>query len=363
MWFGTRCNVLCTTQGAFYSEVDTSEGRSSVCEFGLSSQKQKFPGLPDGWGDWYPPNFYQFDVNTRTQIDRTPYRDRLRNRCAGLRSAGYHNGVVFFAGGALGGGINMFAFNAATGEYLGSRAYPEYRTIRKWVVAGNALYTGVGTTYYGRILRWTGDVTNPFSFVEVGIIEGVPRELCEYIDANGRSRLAVTARGVFLSPAIYDAGLSQHQRWQWSEIWSPDEYEPDFTTRTTYVGGGIAFLNGWLYFGTMHIPGNAADRHQTCVIKPGSFEHTLPPSVCFGDTGDDYTSRYKQNDIRLGTQRATSIWRIRNAESPDRETQLLYGEANLRAYNPDYPPPPAEGSPDEEWDAWMELVFPETPTM
>lgn len=361
VWFGTGGNVLCTTQGAFYSDVDVSERSTSVCEFGESAQKQRYPGLPDSIGDWYPPNFYQYDVNTRTQIDRTPYNDPRRNRCMGLRSAGYHNGVVFFGGGAMGGGINLFAFNARTGEYLGSQAYPEYRTVRKWTVVGNTLYTGVGTSYYGRILRWTGSVTDPFNFTEVGVVEGVPRELTGYVDSSGRNRLAVTSKGVYVSPPITGTGLTRQQRYQWIEAWSPDEYEPDYTTRITYVGGGIEFLNGWLYFGTMHIPGNAADLHTTCVIPPYNFE--LPSSVCMGDPGDDYAADYKYYAAYQGTERATTIWRIRNPESNNRETQLLYGEATLHAYNPNHPAPPPEGASDDEWEAWMEQVFPETPNV
>ena len=361
VWFGTGGNVLCTTEGAFYSEVDTSQGRSSVCEFGNSSQRQKLPGLPATMGDWYPPNFYQYDVNTRTQIDRTPYRDTLRNRSIGLRSAGYHNGVVFYGGGSIGGGISLFAFNARTGAYLGSKLYPDYRTIRKWTVIGNTLYTGVGTTYYGRILRWTGSVSNPFSFTEVGVVDGAIRELTGYVDSNGRNRLAVTAKGVFVSPPITGSGLTSSQRYQWITAWSPNEYEPDFTTRTTYVGGGIEFLNGWLYFGTMHIPYNAADLHTTCLIPPYNIQ--LPSSVCMGDPGDDYASTYKYYAAYLGTSRATSIWRIRNPESSNRETQLLYGEASLGAYDPNHPPPPAEGASSTEWQAWMDLVFPKAPNV
>jgi hypothetical protein len=146
----------------------------------------------------------------------------------------------------------------------------------------NVLYTGVGTSFFGRILRWTGSVTDPFNFVEVGTIQGVPRELTGYVDSNGLSRLAVTGKGVFVSPAIPNnrAGLVPQQANQWIQAWSPAEYDPDYATRITYVGGGIAFLNGWLYFGTMHIPGNAADVHTTCVIQPPGFQ--LPPDTCFG---------------------------------------------------------------------------------
>ena len=334
LWFGTGGNILCTTQGAFFSEVSPGGYGSSVCEFGDSQIATQFSNLPPHYGDWRPPRIYQYDLETRTIIDRTPYSDPLRNRCLGLRSAGYNNGVVFLAGGNLGGGLSMFAFNAATGEYLGSQEFTAYRTIRKWLVVNNVLYTGVGTSYTGRILRWTGSVSNPWSFSEVGRVSGVPRELTEYIDGDGRSRIAVSARGIFLSPAIYGTGLSSWQAYSWTEIWSPDQYEPDFVTRTTYVGGGIGFLNGWLYFGTMHIPGNAAGLHITCSIPP--YGIPLSSDVCFGAHSEEDATTYSSS-ISTGTERATSIWRIKNAEdSNNRVTQLLYGEAQLRAFNPDY---------------------------
>lgn len=362
VWFGTGGNVLCTTQGSLLNGDDPFGRSSSVCEFSEGYWKQQRPNLPDTWGDWFPPFFYQYDVDSRSQIDRTPYQDTNRNHCKGLRSAGYHNGVVFFAGGVFGGGITMFAFNAATGEYLGSQNFPQYRTIRKWTVVKNVLYTGVGTSYSGRILRWMGSVNNPFNFTEVGVVQGVVRELTGYVDSSGNDRLAVSAKGVFVSPAIpsNSTGLLPEQSDQWIQAWSPNEYEPDFTTRITYVGGGIAFLNGWLYFGTMHIPGKPAILHTTCVIPPYNLQ--LPQSVCFGEIAeDDPAASYKFHAIHQGTGRATSIWRIRNPESSNRETQLLYGEETLRAYNPNYPDPPAEGASEQEWQTWMDQVFPEVP--
>ena len=328
LWFGTGANVLCTTAGAFFSSVTPEGNGSIICEFGDSQILLQFPNLPPQYGDWRPPMFYQYDLETKTLIDRTPYKDPLRNRCLGLRSGGYHNGVVFLAGGSLGGGVSMFAFNAATGAYIGSRNFPNYRTIRKWLVVNNVLYTGVGTTYTGRILRWTGSLSNPWSFSEVGRVSGVPRELAEYIDGDGRRRIATTARGVFLSPAIRGTGLTTRQARSWIQIWSPDEYEPDYVTRTTYVGGGIGFVAGSLVFATMHIPNNAADLHHTCSIPP--YGIPIPSNLCYGET----TTSNELGRISSGTRRATSIWRIRNAESSNRVTELLYGEAQLRAFNP-----------------------------
>ena len=325
LWVGTGANILCTTQGAFFSEVSAGGSTAGVCEFGESWVAARFPGLPEQYGDWRPPKIYQYDLGTKQLIDRTP-NDPSINRILGLRSAGSHNGVVFLAGGRFGGGVVMFAFNGHTGEYLGSRTFIQYRTIRKWLVVNNQLYTGMGTSSTGRILRWTGSLQNLWSFEEVGQVNGAVRELAEYRDDSGRSRIAVTAKGVYLSPAIMGASLTSADYSNWTEIWSPNQYDPDLVTRATYVGGGIEFLNGWLYFGTMHIPGNAADVHTTCTLTGGI---QIPSRFCMGEP---QTSE-EQSALYYGTARATSIWRIRNAESNNRVTQLLYGEAQLPAYD------------------------------
>ena len=327
LWFGTGANVVCTTIGAFSSSVSPDTSDASICEYGDSQIFKDFPTLPEEKGDWRPPMFYEYNLQTGRLIDRTPYNDRLRNRNLGLRSAGSHKGVVFYAGGSLGGGISMFAFDAVTKEYLGSRRFTAYRTIRKWIVVNDQLYTGVGTTFNGRVLRWMGSRNDPFNFIEVGQVRGVPRELAEYIDANGRKRIAASANGVYLSPAITGDGLTSGQAGNWQQIWSPNEYEPDYIARLTYTGGGIAFLNGWLYFGTMHVPYQVTKTHESCTFQPGNFP--LPGSRCFGEPRNST----EEEILVEGTQRATTIWRIKNAESANRVTQLLYGEARLPAYN------------------------------
>ena len=328
LWLGTGANVLCTTQGAFFNEINPDQSGPAVCEFGESWVVDRFPRMPNAYGDWRPPKIYRYDINSKQLIDRTPYNDPQINRCFGLRSAGSHNGVVFLAGGKIGSGLIMFAYNGDNGQYLGSQTFSEYRSIRKWLVVDNQLYTGVGTaTGIGEILKWTGDASNPFEFDVVGQIGGLPRELVEYIDSNDMSRIAASARGIFLSPAIDGDGLTPAQSSDWKQIWSAEEYEPDFATRTTYVGGGIEFLNGWLYFGTMHIPGNAYDLHSTCVLQPSGIQ--IPSSLCMGEPQDIG----EQFDLYNSTIRATSIWRIRNAETETSVTQLLYGEEQLPAYD------------------------------
>ena len=118
----------------------------------------------------------------------------------GFRSAGSFNGVVFLAGGSISGPVIMFAFDANTKAYLGSRTFAKYSTIRKWLIVNNKLYTAMGTQAQpGNILRWAGSRTNPWNFMVVGTVKGVPREIAEYRDASGGIRIAASANGVYSS--------------------------------------------------------------------------------------------------------------------------------------------------------------------
>jgi hypothetical protein len=323
VWFGTGANVQCTTSGNFLGFEggliidDAADVPYMVCEFENSEMYATNPLLNPGEGDWRPPKIYEYDLATDTLIDRTP-PDPLIDRCAGIRSAGSHNGVVFMAGALLDGGIVMWAFDADTKDYLGSQFFSGYQTIRKWLVVKGQLYTGVAQIGQGLILRWTGSRSNPFSFQVVGRVSGFPRELAEYIDGSGRSRIVAHATGIWVSPAIRWRGLSRWHSRRWSQVWSSAEYEPDATTQMTYGGGDLHYHDGWVYWGTLHIPFWAFFMHQSC-----------PLSTCFGEpeTPEEFQA------LALGTSRATSVWRARNLEGTP-EIQLLYGEAQLPAYNP-----------------------------
>ena len=319
VWFGTGANVVCTTLGAFVGATDPGASSSYVCEYG-DSQLAREGRISAQRGDWRPPRIFEYDLTTRTLYDRTP-NDPMLRRSMGIRSAGSHNGVVFMAGGSRSGPVIMFAFDANTKEYLGSSTFTEGSTLRKWLVSNDNLYTGIGTQgQSGRILRWTGNRDNPFSFVVVGTVNGVPRELAHYIDGNSQTRIAVSGQGVWISPAMNAQGVLPASTASWRRIWIPQQYEPDFITSTTYGGGGIFQFDGWLYWGTVQVPGRGAYQHTQCSI----------PQYCFGEP----QNAEEESILNNGTSRATSIWRARNLEGIP-EVQLLYGEAELPAYNPD----------------------------
>ncbi len=338
LWFGTGANVYCTTANMYIGYEEGDEGSRSVCEYGDSMVYRKGIVTSPGRGDFRPPKMYEYilasdGTGTGTIIDRTPTSDPLLKQVMGIRSAGSHNGVVFFAGGArVGGGIIMFAFNATTKQYLGSYRFTTWGTsnmsIRKWLVVKNRLYTAVGSDAmnggsffnYGYMLRWTGSVSNPFSFVTVGRVIGHPRELAEYVDNSGRSRIATISQNVYLSPPITSAYGLPTSTATWSMKWSPWSYEPDQTSRVGYGGGGIHQFDGWLYWGTTMVPYRAGYLHENCTY--GSYW------PCYGEPQNDA----EENELLNGTWRATTLWRGRNLESATPEIQLLYGESELPMY-------------------------------
>ncbi len=320
LWFGTGANVACTTLGAFVSS-EVTDTSSYVCEYGESQLARENPLVTDENGDWRPPKMYEYNLTTNTLTDRTPDVSQV-TLSQGIRSAGSHNGVVFLAGGSLNNGVIMFAFDADTKEYLGSRTFRRYGTIRKWLVINNRLYTAMGTAGgQGNILRWTGSRNNPFSFVVVGTVNGVPRELAHYIDGNGESRIAISGEGVWISPAMNALGVLPRSTALWRQIWNPQDYEPDvLISYAAYGGGAISQFDGWLYWGTLHIPGRSEFVHSQCNFQ----------AICFGEPQNE-----EEEDILAdGARRATTIWRARGLETANPEIQLLYGEAELPAYNP-----------------------------
>ena len=348
VWFGTAPNTLCMVNGTYHQQTTTTLNDSWVCEQSVSRYPDFMSGVTGqdysalklmGLGDWRTPKIYRYNIATGENEDKTPNpltpEGQLILSTVGLRSAGTHNGVVFLAGPGFGGGdssVNMFAFNAATGDFLESRAFTDYDNIRKWIVANNELYTAVGDKnatvvgeteeYAGRVLKWEGDITDPFNFKEVGYLPGSGAEL-----AFHDGRLFVTTwpgaeltgsaafSGLYMSETVPTTG-GLDTLTVWKEIWNAAEYEPDPVVARTYGGGAVASFDGHLYWGTMHVPGLA-----------------LAAAVLFYDlnTSDEELMQ----EAMMATNRAISIYRASNFDNNDTGTkELLYGESTLKQYSP-----------------------------
>lgn len=302
LWWGTGPNIHCLVMSGYLQSTATVQTDSYVCE------PTRAP-----YGDFRPAKIYQYDERSDTQTDLTS-RIPATSRAAylattGIRSAGSLDGVVFFAGPTR-AGINMFAFDADDGSFLGHSSFPAYTNIRKWVEVQGELYTGVAkATGGGAVLRWTGSKSSPFVFEEVGVIDGDGAELAEH---DGRLYVATwptgsgesrSVAGLWMSPLIGgDHLLAAADAADWTKVWVASDYEPDDTAARHYGGGALASFDGRLYWGTMHVPGTTS----------------LELETVYGDAVGE--------DVYLRASRAISIFRGDDFDTDHKSVEVLYGD-------------------------------------
>ncbi len=322
IWFGTMANTMCLF-GTDLVGQGPNENAYWVCEFGES---QYSPPLAEKIGDWRPPHIYNYTPDSL--VDVTP-QDPLINRTLGFRSAVSDGRLVIVAGPGLYTGVNFFYFNGDTGEYLGSYRNRLLNNIRKWVKVDGVLYTTVGLVDgRGAVLRWRGDsenLTHLNRFEVVGILDAEGAELALHEerlfvatwpnDSESNLTRTTTLAGLYMSPVLPAGGLTRHDAKSWQKVWQVDNYEPDALIATTYGLGALASFDGYLYWGSMHVPLNALNVFYDTYGKP------IDPA--------------EQLAATIGCSRALAIFRGRNFGSDQQEAQLLYGQKNLYTYTPD----------------------------
>jgi hypothetical protein len=322
LYFGTGPNIHCLVAGMYMGLKTPIQTDCFTCEFGSS---QFSPPMPPEIGDWRPSRIFSYDTEADIQIEITP-PDPLLGSTLGIRSAGNSGGVTMLGGPNVTGGINLFAYETASGDYLGSTtlllvpgtAIP-ITNIRKWLVIDEVLYLGIGTIDGGSILRWNGSLVNPFQFENVGIIDGQAAELAEH---DGKlfvstwptiAGKATVFAGLWMSPEIPQGGLTSANTNDWEKVWTVTDYEPDMVIAATYGGGALKSFDGKLYWGTMHVPLSTAFAHfQT--FPPQSLEDSILGA--------------------LGSHRAISIFSGDEFGTPEENIDLLYGNAIFPVYTP-----------------------------
>lgn len=313
LWFGTIANTLCLVMDGFYPSGTFAPYQNSAwaCEM--------------GGRDARPPRIFNYDTWSGRLTDLTSQvvsrggddLARLQSTI-GLRSAGAHEGVVFF-GGIGRGAVNLFAFNAWTHQYIGSYSFdgndgrPRYSNIRQWIVAKGELYTGVGKRGGGAVLRWIGDVSDPFQFETVGDLLGDPAYLVEY-----KGRIASSTWGgppdsggfvIYMSPRFgVDQQLNAADASNWSIVWKLSQYEVEPTA--VQMGGAIAVEGDSLIWGTM------------CVPLTGLFEYQRA-----------YPGAPVDAAAFLGTYRPITIFRGHHLETASPRVDVLYGNTMLPQFD------------------------------
>lgn len=340
LWFGTAPNVQCLVLSSYLGMTAAQENDSWSCEFGQSGFRQTMPQLPAALGDWRPSQLYRYHVADGTLQDvgvelAGVHAARLR-ATLGIRSAGGLGRLVLFAGPSmsLGGGLNVFAFDGVTGNFVSSTTLPAYDNIRRWIVAGGDLYTAVGKTGGGgALLKWNGDpgdlgtaaAPNPalFDLVEVGTLPAEGADLAEH-----QGRIFVTTwpetiggkpvyAGLYMSRPLGTSGLGASSE-SLQEVWKATDYEPDAVTAATYGGGALASHDGKLVWGTMHVPFTATLAHVRAYA-----------SILGGQPGTKDALA-----AVAGTWRAVAIFSGQDLGTPQQRVRVLYGNTVLPAYVP-----------------------------
>jgi len=337
IWVGTAANPHCLVIGGMTLPLGGTfphETSSWVCEY----EQGNFLEEPRPIGDWRPPRIYAYDTGTQSFEEKKPDKFidlKMLRLTVGLRSAGSLGNVVFFAGPSLGeSAISIFAFNA-DGTYIGAEKLMDYENIRKWLVADGSLYTVVwnsedsGST----VLKWTGDVEDPFQFEIVGNLNSQGRELAFHDD-----RIFISTRpkeisvqsgefaSLYMSPSVPDGGLTGDSALGWTKVWEITDYEPDITAASATAGGALASFDGYLYWGTLMAP----------------FTSTISAFQRHFDVDDDFTLDADDNggleaeellSAILGTYRAISVFRGKDFDTAP-VIELLYGQRYFPVYDP-----------------------------
>lgn len=349
LWFGTGSNIVPVGFGAILDNVNDDSDRDLealvpalefsdiVLEFAKSTYKNGELGL---LGDYRPPRMYAYSIGSQLLTDITP-DDPLVEKTFGIRSAAYFNGVVLLAGPYMDKdlkGINIFAYNAQTKEFIGSTCLRSLsndegaivadgiNNIRKWLVVNDILYTTIGTASGGNVLRWKGSLNNPFTFDVVGTLENQGTDLVYHDnrlfvftwppseDYTGVSIEVDTSKVcdiIMTKNEIPTEGLTAGT--EFVKVWSVSDYEPDTVTASTYGLGAAASFGGYLYWGTMHVP--LAGGASQIKAHPGEFNRPFKLTAAF----------FKSN-------RQSAVFRGRNLASDNPEIELLYGEDYLYRY-------------------------------
>ncbi|MFE7134697.1 hypothetical protein ACFVIM_27935 [Streptomyces sp. NPDC057638] len=335
-YFGTLANATCNASSSFSGDATPNHVRNAeVCEFGEGAAAGELGALH---GDARTPRVFRVHADTQKVQDLTPASDPLLKRTVGLRGAASDDGVVFLfgqlvaEGQSVGTGLSMFAFEGATGRFLGSKAYSDLVSARGGVVAADGnLYLAARApgASGGRVLRWTGDKENPFAFEVVAQLENDPGYITTF-----RDRLVVSGWGtqipgqkgavsggpakIWMSPPVPPSGLTFDTAAAWEPIFSWDQYDPDPALSKGVAWGALTEWRGELYVGSYN---------QAAVGAVQTMWQT------YGEAAQPKGDVLRKRDMISGSRPAT-VFRISDPGTDKQRTTLLYGERKLPVYNP-----------------------------
>jgi hypothetical protein len=138
--------------------------------------------------------------------------------------------------------------------------------------------------------------------------------------------------GLYRSPDPGDDGVlgtGGDDSGTWDKIWQVNDYEPDPLVAATYAGGALASFDGYLFWGTMHVPFVATLVHFNLYQDYySSLDDTTTPTLLEATL-----------EAMVGTQRTGKIFRGADLDTSP-AIDLLYGlpAVPVFTYTPGDPP-------------------------
>ncbi len=325
---GTAANPHCLAQGAFGFTTPYATA-SWACEFGSSPYAFLIPGL-DLIGDFRPGQILAYNKTTHAVTDLTPQDASLPFGVSaevlvtrGMRFATTVGDLMIIGGPTLTGNVQLFFYRSDTLAYLGAATLPGYNSIRRAALVNGELYIAMGKPSGGEVLKWTGSV-NPApcascnSFEVVGEFDGLVAFIVEH---EGRLFASTwpafdgtSVAKLFMSRPLNGTPLTNADALSWTQVWDASEYDPDPLLAATYAGGAMASFDGYLFFGTMHLP-------------------DLGLGVFLGVHGAPTTEEDLLSTL-YATLRPTVLFRGKDFGTPQQEIDLAYGAKTLPVFTP-----------------------------
>ncbi len=174
--------------------------------------------------------------------------------------------------------------------------------------------------------------------------------------------------GIYISVPMPEGGLNPvAAATNFKEAFTFDQYEPDMARAYTYGGGALAYFDGWLIWGSMHVPEtssaaiqlaypalfdiprynstcrNILDPDDTCENLEGETDDHALRALClaelYGAASQEIKDEYdacvemKANYNIALEDPAISIFRGRNLETNNPEIDVLYGYPSMMSLN------------------------------
>jgi len=313
-----------------------------VCENG-SSQNAITKQLAAVYGDMSVDHLWRFNAFNHKLEDVTPPpgdgpgQSKLFQNILTMRGGAQHNGVVFLAGSQNGpnfrkawGPVTIFAWEANTARFLGETELPGATSIRNGSVIDGQLYFGVRFPTPGRnggsILKWVGNVNDPFKFEVVAKdLEFDPAYMNSFdhhIMVGGYTTAVAAIGGanatkMYMSPKIPPGGLTEatNDPSNWKSVFSMDQYDPDPVISKTINFGDAREFDGKFIFSTYEMGGMSS---QVTFTKYG-----LP--------SDDVTKLLWM----LNAERKSAEFVMDHPGQPNQTVRLLYGQEKIPVFNPE----------------------------